>query len=153
MDVEVESIDYTSKRKLLLSAKRLRKEIKDRKIDIVHTHLFWSTIIARIACFGLNVKFIFSLHTIMSKDSFNYSKPMLWLEKLTYTKKQTVVGVSNAVLNDYNNVVGIRGESHVLYNFIDDSFFLPQLINKKEENRVLKLVAVGNIKPVKNYAF
>ncbi len=152
-NTHVGCINFSSKSRLLSSALKLRKQIIGRKINIVHSHLFWSTVIARIACIGLNVKFVFSLHTIMSKDSFNYSKPMLWLEKLTYTKKQTVVGVSNAVLNDYNNVVGIRGESHVLYNFIDDSFFLPQLINKKEENQVLKLVAVGNIKSVKNYPF
>ncbi len=146
-------LNFTKRTRILTIALKLRQIIKENKIDIIHCHLFWATLVARIACIGLDVKFIFSLHTVMSKDSFNNSKLMLWVEKLTYTNKQIVIGVSNTVLKDYNDSVGIKGESHVLYNFIDNSFFISQKKHERVNNNIIKLVAVGNIKPVKNYEY
>lgn len=148
------SVNFISKGKTFKAIFDLRKILKENRIEIIHSHLFWSTLIARIACIGLNIKFIFSLHTVMSKDSFNNSKLMKWIEKFTYTKNQIVIAVSNTVLNDYDKIIGLKGKRHVLYNFVDNSFFLPIDNHKKKVlSNMIKLVAVGNIKPVKNYNY
>ncbi|MEP1094462.1 MAG: glycosyltransferase family 4 protein [Cyclobacteriaceae bacterium] len=152
-DFEIFSLCFESKSTILSKAWKLRKIIQKNEIDIVHAHLFWSTLVARLACIGLGVKFIFSLHTIMSEDSFNKSRVMTLMEKLTYKKKQIVLGVSNSVLKDYDEIIGLKGQSHTLYNFIGDSFFQRSLTRINRKGNLIKMVAVGNIKAVKNYPF
>lgn len=144
------NLNHTRKHHIFRSVLKLRKIVKENKIKIVHAHLFWSTIIARIACAGLRVKFHFTIHTMMSKDSFDNSWVMTTLEKLTYRSNHIAIGVSESVLKDYDKTIGIKGESHVLYNFVNDAFFKNQP-TPKWSLKSIKLVAVGNIKPVKNY--
>jgi glycosyltransferase involved in cell wall biosynthesis len=54
------------------------------------------------------------------------------------------------VLKDFDNSIGIKGKSTVLHNFVPDDFFNNQ-IKYKSFSDELKLVAVGNLKEVKNY--
>ncbi len=156
--IPVINLDYTGKASIFKTVKRLKKIIEDHNIDYVHAHLYWSTIIARLATRKSKKveRFFFSLHTIMSLDSFNQSKIMLWLEKLTYKKKHCVIAVSETVLKDYDKVVGLKGPNHILHNFVTDAFFEK---GKKHEyvppstSSTIRMVAVGNIKPVKNYQY
>lgn len=152
-NVDIECINFTSKTKLFSSVLKLRKRIKKWNIEIVHAHLYWSTIIARLACLGLDVKFVFSLHTVMSVDSFSSNHVMLWLEKITYSSGQIVIGVSKVVLDDYDKIVGLRGESYILYNFIGDEFFSKSLVQRVDRINPIKIVAVGNASKAKNYIF
>src|SRR2546425_9385812 len=51
---------------------RLKKIIKIHQPVLVHAHLLYSSIIARIAC-PRNIPFVQTLHAIMSKNVFNKS--------------------------------------------------------------------------------
>lgn len=152
---KVITLNYKGMWDIITCAIRLREIIFKYKADIIHSHLFWSTVVARLAYMFLNVKLIFSVHTVMSHDSFNNSRFMALVEKLTYTSRQILIGVSKTVLVDYNETIGIKGRHFVLYNFIKDAFFYKK--RREAVNftapKTIRLVAVGNLKPVKNYNF
>jgi glycosyltransferase involved in cell wall biosynthesis len=94
---------------------------------------------------------IFSIHNLLSKDAFEINKVAKWVEFLTYRKKQLAIGVSDEVLKDYNNEIGLKGEAITLYNFFDEQFMRISYVLKQEINSELKLIAVGNLRRQKNY--
>jgi glycosyltransferase involved in cell wall biosynthesis len=98
------------------------------------------------------MKFVFTVHNPLSKDAFGVNRFSLWAEKLTYRKKQTVIGVSREVLHDYDTWVGIKGKSFVLYDYVHDKFFDLQYASCRDISSGLKLIAVGNLRRQKNYA-
>ena len=151
--VNVINLNYKGKYDIISVVKKLRKIILDNKIDIIHGHLFWPTLIGRLAC-PRTVKFIFTVHSILSKDAFASNILSLFAEKATYSSRQTAIFVSNAAKEDYDNFVGLTGKSYVVNNFIGDNFYL--LENRRSPDfsgESLKLVSVGNLKEAKNYPF
>jgi glycosyltransferase involved in cell wall biosynthesis len=56
------------------------------------------------------------------------------------------------VLKDFDKWVGIKGKSTVLYNVIDDSFFVNEP-KKNFRSNGLRMVAVGNLRWQKNYPY
>jgi glycosyltransferase involved in cell wall biosynthesis len=143
-------LNYKGKQSLPVTILKLRSLIQKHDIDLVHSHLLWPTFIARLAC-PRHVRFIFTVHNLLSEDAFKVNKLSEIAEKLTYTKNQDIIFVSEAAQQDYDQYIGIKGKSLVLYNFVDDKFFHNKI--EKTFNRNLSLVAVGNLKVQKNYLF
>jgi glycosyltransferase involved in cell wall biosynthesis len=98
------------------------------------------------------IKFIFTVHNLLSKDAFEANHLSLWAERLTYNKRQTIVAVSREVLHDYDVWVGIKGKSFVLYNYVHDKFFDLSFNPCSDVSAGLKLIAVGNLRRQKNYS-
>lgn len=130
---------------------RLNGIIKRNHVNIVHAHLWKSVMLARLAT-PLNVRFIFTIHSLLSEDPFRKSRLSLWIEKLSYKGRQEIIAVSKTALTDYSQVVAVQGKSHVIHNYVEDTFF-HQKSKLKNNQSVLRLVAVGNLKEVKNYFF
>lgn len=139
----------------LFAAHRLKKFIKQRDIDIVHSHLLLSTLITRIAS-PKNIPLITTIHTSVafSKD---YNKWYLkWLEKITYQfHKNIIVGVSKSVLQQYFTHLKHKVyKSYLVYTFVDIDKFKSE---KKEigsnEKAVCKLVSVGALRYPKNQLY
>jgi glycosyltransferase involved in cell wall biosynthesis len=128
---------------------RLRKIIQKHQVGIVHAHLWKSVLVARLAT-PKNVRLLFTLHSIMSKDAYE-SKVRLFLDRLLYRKNQEAIAVSQAVMEDFKQHVQVTGPQHILYNFVADKFF--NLQRKNQSNKQFSLVAVGNLKEAKNYPF
>ena len=144
------NLHATSFRNALTKVPAVKKIMKEGKFDIVHSHLYESNIIARLAA-PKQTKLFNSIHAVSSLASYNDNKLSLWLEKLTYKKKHHLVHVSQTVSNDFDRHIKIKGPSTVLYNFIEEAFFK---IPKNEFCRKnLKLVAVGNLRHQKNYPY
>ena len=151
-DSEIICLNIKGKRDILSAVKKLRKIIKEKKAAVVHSNLFWSVIIARLAC-GKKLPHIFSLATVMSTGIYKhkwYSGYTKILDKLTYKKNQAVISPTKEVLEDFDKEIGIKGKNAVLYNFVMNEFFNNQIEYTVPINK-LKLVAVGNLKDVKNY--
>jgi glycosyltransferase involved in cell wall biosynthesis len=141
-----------SRKDIFSAAAKLKKIISENNVDLVHSFLYWSVIVARLAC-GKKITHIFSLATIMSEHIYKdkwYSRYTQFIDKITYKKNQIVISPTKEVLDDFKKHVGIKGRQKILYNFVSDNFFKSQ-INYKYPSRKLKLVAVGNLKKVKNY--
>lgn len=135
------------------SVKGLRKIIRIHHPDIIHAHLFLSSIIARISCFS-KTPVVYSLHSQLSKNVFKKKWWLILLEKITIRNNHFPLAVSDFVLNDYRKTTGYKGNAGVLRNYIDDQYFKDRLKKSKNDNGFpLKVIAVGNIKEAKNYGF
>lgn len=137
---------------IFAAGKKLKEIIKENNVDFVHSFLYWSTIVARLAC-GRKTVHVFKLTTIMTKHVYRsrwYSGYTQIIDQLTYKKNQIVVSPTYEVLKDFDGAIGIKGKSKIINNFVLDNFFENQIEYKNPSNQ-LKLVAVGNVKDIKNY--
>jgi len=151
-DCFFQSLNFKSKRDLIKIVIQISRYIKRHKINLVHSHLVLSNIVARLAT-PAYIPLFNSLHSLAGKRFFR--KKYAWqtiAEKWTYKKRHTIIAVSDSVLQDYQHAIGIKGNAHVLHNFVADSFFAvaPHLY---KPTGTLSLVAVGSLKPEKNYQF
>jgi glycosyltransferase involved in cell wall biosynthesis len=129
----------------------VRRYIKKHRINIVHSHLCLSTVIARLAC-PSNVQLFSTIHNLPSKSYFKKSKILKWLEKLSYRSRHHIIAICKEVFNDYNKCIGVKGSYSILYNFVEDKFFQPSF-KPMSYNGTMRLVAVGNLKYQKNYPY
>lgn len=134
---------------------KLRRIIIENKVDIVHSQLYWSTILARFAT-PKNIPLVTSIQSSLT-GSVEYKKNWICrLEKYSYHRRPSVIiGVSQYTLDDYFDFLQLpRFQTHVLYNFVDTSVFHGRKNNsepKKQDG--FRLVTVGNLKPQKNQQF
>jgi glycosyltransferase involved in cell wall biosynthesis len=136
---------------LVMAVKKVKRYIREHKIEIVHSHLYRANILSRLAVPD-GIPVFNSIHAISSLAAYNGNKLTLHLEKLTYRKRQHIVAVSREVLNDFIKYVGLRGKASVLYNFVDERFFASEP-KKDFSTGGLRLVAVGNLRHQKNYPY
>ena len=131
---------------------RLRKIIRQYNPLLVHAHLYTSSVVARIAT-PKKTPLVFSIHTMLSIENYNKKKLSLVAEKLTYRKHHHVISVSKQALADFSQYVGLKGPSYILYNFIHPLYFQNSRLTSYVNGKELKMVAVGNLKESKNYAY
>ncbi len=146
---KVYKINFKTWLLLFYYAIRLHRIIKKTQVAIVHAHLWKSVTLARLATPG-NVRFIFTIHSPLSEDPFRKSRLSLCIEKLSYRGRQEILAVSKTALLDYSQMIKIQGKNHVIHNYVEDNFFLQKLLPKINQG-ALRLIAVGNLKEVKNY--
>ncbi len=145
-------LHMTSRSEVFSAAKKLRKIIEENEVTFVHSFLYWSIVVARLAI-GKKTSHIFSLASMVTEHIYQhkwYSGYTQLIDKITYNKKQVVISPTEEVLKDFDRSIGIKGKAKVLYNFVLDDFFKNQ-IDYHQHSDQLKFVAVGNIKEVKNY--
>ena len=145
-------LNMGSKNGIFKAAGKLKKIIAENDIALVHSFLYWSGIVARIAC-GKKIPYVFSLATMMTAGVYRlkwYSGYTLLLDRFTYRKSHFIISPTAEVLQDFSNSVGLKGNYKVLYNFVKEEFFENKLVYTIP-NGWLRLVAVGNLKDVKNY--
>lgn len=147
-----ECLDFRKKLDIPKISFKLNRIIKKHQVNLIHSHLYWPTIVARIANVG-KLPHIFSVHTIMTYDAFKPNRLSKYLEKLTYSSQQTALFVSRAAYSDYQSHIRVSGKTAVLYNFIRDDYFEPSVRKVNFEKESLRLVSVGNLRPQKGYLF
>ena len=79
------NLQCSSFTQLISKSRIVRKYIRDNKIDIVHSHLYESNLLARLGT-PQSVSLINSIHAISSLASYKVNKLSLYLEKLSYKK-------------------------------------------------------------------
>lgn len=147
------SLGFRNKLSLLVCVFKLRKIIKKHSPDLIHSHLIYSSLIARMAC-PSNIPLLYSIHGELSKSDFNNSKILTFLEKSTLRKNHSLLAVSNVVLKDYQKTITHKLKSFVLHNYISDEYLEQKIVSKNYDDlQSLKLIAVGNIKAAKNYGY
>ena len=135
---------------IFATTRRLKKIIDEKQPLLVHSHLFVSTICARLAT-PRNIPLVTTLHSTYSVDAFMKNSKSTWAEKLTLKKRHSLIAVSNYVLKDYLNYIPFNGKKFVLYNFLPEEAF--SITPLKPEVKTLRCVAVGNLKEAKNYPY
>jgi hypothetical protein len=110
------NLNRKSNTELYTKSRIVRKYIKENKIDLVHSHLFFASVVARLGT-PRQVPLLNTLHVISSLDNYTKSRLALYLEKLTYRKRHHIIAVSQEVLNDFDKWVGVKGKGTVLVQF------------------------------------
>jgi glycosyltransferase involved in cell wall biosynthesis len=138
-----------------MAALKLRALIKEHKVDIVHSHLFWSTVVARLGV-PKKIPLITTIHTFV-KTSVEYQPwRMRVLEKLTYLcRKNVIIAVAKGALDEYFDFIKVKPyKAFALYTFVDTAIFNDQLTHvPKPAGDTFKIVTVGNLKVQKNHQF
>ncbi len=139
---------------IAVAAMQLRKIIKDNNVSIVHSHLFWSTVVARLGV-PKKVQLVTTIHAFVA-SSFEY-RPwrMRMIEKLTYKiRKSTIVAVAKGALDEYFTFINIKPHNaYHLHTFVDTSVFNTSVQKEKKDSPTFKLITVGNLKEQKNHRF
>ena len=149
--VKIKKLNYRSKFDIFGCALQLRRYIRKNNIQVVHSHLFMSTIIARLAC-PKDVKLFTTIHSLPSKNYFADSRMAKWMEKITYRKRHHIIAICHEVFRDYKKCIGLKGSYTILYNYVEDVYHTPSY-KKMSFNGTFRMVAVGNLKKAKNYPY
>jgi glycosyltransferase involved in cell wall biosynthesis len=128
---------------------RLNSLIKKISPSIVHSQLFWSNMIARLAT-PSSIPLYFTNQSIQKHEAFS-KKWQVLIEKLTYKKRHTLISVSETVEKEYQDFIGIKGKHYILYNIADDVYFKEP--RRKFDISEIRCVNVGRLHPQKNQKF
>jgi glycosyltransferase involved in cell wall biosynthesis len=148
------SMNLKSNFSLPLAILKLRRIIIENKVDIVHTHLFWPTAIARIAT-PIKIPLITTIHTSVSA-ALDYK---LWrirvIDRITYRlRKSIIIGVSNTALKDYFTFLNLKPfRSYLLNTFVDVNRFNVESLKKIHPAGKFLIVSVGALRAGKNYEY
>lgn len=136
------------------TAIKLRKLIKEYNVDIVHTHLFWPTLIARIAT-PKNIPLITTIHAFIA-ESVEYRKWfMRFLDKSSYKiRNSIIIGVAKGVTKEYFSFLKLKPfKSYALYTFVDTNKFRLNSKSLRIEQQNFRLISVGALRLQKNHQF
>jgi glycosyltransferase involved in cell wall biosynthesis len=152
--VNIHCLHYKGPVNLLQTLWRLRKIIKDNKIDIVHSHLNPTSFYANLA----RPKHVPQLHTVhIAYTADKETRPILkYLEQKLYFNKPycNLVHLSEFTKTDFLRALPFKGHTYVLNNFIADEFFDHEPKTYQGNNtRALRMLAVGNFRDQKNYGY
>jgi glycosyltransferase involved in cell wall biosynthesis len=132
---------------------KLRRIIRKHRPALVRSQLVLSTVLARLST-PRHIPLVFSIHNTLSSliPKTIPGKIISWIERNVRRKNVLLIGVTQAIINDYRKHFGYKGESTVLYNYVRDDFFtLPASQSPVPDE--LRLLAVGNLRLQKNYPF
>lgn len=147
-------LNMRSKLMAPLAALQLRKIIKKNNVSIVHSHLFWSTVLARMGT-PKNVSLVTTIHAFVASSIEYQPWRMRVMEKLTYKiRKGTIVAVAKGALEEYFTLINIKPHNaYHLYTFVDTAVFKEPVVVNKPTSKTFRLVSVGNLKEQKNHRF
>lgn len=171
----VELIDFEGNNKPFKDAIFLKRVLKDKKIDIVHSRSGHTSGNYAKVCSEMSVPLIVSIHNerAMFKNSwvnrpilsFIRSQYLSYHKSLTLKYSNKIIGHSIANLNyytDHFNTLGIGQKYDILYNGVDFSKFkdFPSLEIRKQteldefrKSHDIVLIHIGSFKEQKNHKY
>ena len=133
---------------------RLKKIIKENNVDIVHSHLFWPTVLARMGT-PKNIPLITTIHAFIA-TSVEYKKWYIrLLDRITYKlHKNIIITVAKGALDEYFDFLKVkRYKAYALHTFVDVKIFNENNALPKKESNVFKLITVGALRKQKNHIY
>jgi glycosyltransferase involved in cell wall biosynthesis len=137
-----------------LTALKLRRIIKQYKVDIVHTHLFWPTLIARLGV-PSNIPLITTIHAFIA-TSVEYKKWFIrFLDKNSYRlRRSIIIGVAQGAMNEYFSFLNIKPyRNYILYTFVDTAWFNKMHVPSTANGEPLRVINIGALRVQKNQQF
>ena len=133
---------------------RFKKVVKAEKPDIVHTHLFWPTVIARAAV-PKKIPLITTIHAFIASSVEYKHWHIRFLDKLTYPlRKSIIIVVAKGALEEYFSFLKLKPyKSYALYTFVDVNRFNPANIPPKSLSKTFRVISVGALRTQKNFGF
>jgi glycosyltransferase involved in cell wall biosynthesis len=130
------------------------KLVREQKPDLVHTHLFWPTLVARITV-PKRMPLITTIHAFIATSGEYKHWYIRFLDKLSYKfHKSIIIVVAKGALNEYFSFLHLKPyKAYALYTFVDVERFDVNRISSAKNNTAFKLVAVGALRLQKNYPY
>ncbi|MBL0055608.1 MAG: glycosyltransferase [Chitinophagaceae bacterium] len=131
-----------------------RKLVKREKPDMVHTHLFWPTFIARFAV-PKRIPLITTIHAFIA-SSVEYTHWYIrFLDKISYRyRKSIIIVVAKGALQEYFSFLKLKPyKSYALYTFVDIGRFTGGTGGDKGPSPVFRVISVGALRTQKNYTY
>ncbi len=148
------SMDLKSLFSLPRAIIKLRRIIRSNNVDMVHTHLFWPTIVARIAT-PRKIPLLTTIHTSIA-TSLNYKH---WhiraIDQVTNRlRKSVIIAVSKNSLKEYLNFLKVKPfRSYLLYTFVDAKRFVLKAPRQQAIDDKFLVVSVGALREGKGYEY
>lgn len=137
-----------------LYAWRLRRIIQKRKVDIVHSRLFWATLIARLGT-PKRIPLVTTIHAYIA-SSLEYRKWFIrWLDKLSYGWHKTfMMADSKGALDEYFSFLQLQPYKAISpYTFVDVRKFAHTHRRPWQPGTPLRLISVGRLTQQKNHRY
>ena len=137
---------------LPLAVFKFRRLVKKEKPAMVHTHLFWPTVIARAAV-PKNIPLITTIHAFIATSVEYKHWHIRFLDKLTYRLRKTIIiVVAKGALEEYFSFLKLKPyKAYALYTFVDVNRFDASQVTKKEDSPVFRVISVGALRTQKNH--
>jgi L-malate glycosyltransferase len=137
---------------LPLAVFKFRKLIKNEKPDLIHTHLFWPTIIARVAV-PKQYPLITTIHAFIATSVEYKNWHVRFLDKLTYRlRKHIIITVARGATEEYFSFLKIKPyKAYTLYTFVDINRFNTNTIKLKIPSATFRVISIGALRKQKNY--
>lgn len=87
---------------------RLRRLVRERRIDVVHTHMPLPAVAARLALPGRRPAFVHTEHNMWDR----YRRPTRWANAATYRRNARVIAVSDGVAGSIRSRVPVEVVVH-----------------------------------------
>ena len=132
----------------------LRKIIKENAVDLVHTHLFWPTLLARFST-PKQTPLITTIHTYINFVP-DYKKWVIrFLDRFSYQfRNNIIVVVSDGALKQYFDFLKIKPyKAYRLYTFVDINVFSSNQKIKPHLQEVFKVFTTGTLRYPKNHEY
>lgn len=133
---------------------KFRKLVKEENPALVHTHLFWPTIVARLSV-PKKIPLITTIHAFIATSVEYKHWHIRFLDRLTYKmRKSTIIVVAKGALKEYFSFLNLKPyKAYTLYTFVDvDRFNIEKIVSEKDQE-VFKLIAIGALRLQKNYNY
>jgi glycosyltransferase involved in cell wall biosynthesis len=141
---------------LPLAIIKLKNVIRKENPQLVHTHLFWPTIIARIAL-PKKIPLITTIHAFIASSVEYKNFHIRVLDKITYRfKKSSIIAVAKDALTEYFSILKLKPyKAYVLYTFVDTVIFNTTTLNPPPSSipAIFKVISVGALRKQKNYDY
>jgi glycosyltransferase involved in cell wall biosynthesis len=143
-------LDINNPKYFFLKTFFLRKYILSTKIDIVHSHLAYPTLLSKIACPNFVALFVTYHNMEYCEESPNYSWKLVFIDNfLSRFKKSIHIYVSNTVKKCVElKLPNSKTKGAVIPNF-SSNIFTPKYAYKPDNK--IRLISIGGLKKVKNH--
>lgn len=133
---------------------KLKKIIKENNVDLVHSHLFWPTLVARLAT-PKKIPLITTIHVFIANSLEYKNAHIRILDKITYRyRKNIIIAVAKGALEEYFTELKLKPyKTYLLYTFVDTNKFKPSHENAQKNNQCFKFITVGALRKQKNHQY
>lgn len=132
---------------------RFRKILNQYRVSLVHSRLFWPTILARMAT-PKRIPLVTTIHTYVA-NSIEYKKRIMrWLEIFSYKMHKTyMLADSKGALDEYFSFLSLKPYKAVSpYTFVDPRIFKNEA-GSRSGGTDFKMITVGRLTVQKNHIY
>jgi len=148
------NLNLASLLSLPLAIFKFRKVVKKEKPAIVHTHLFWPTVVARFSV-PKKTPLITTIHAFIATSLEYKNWYVRFLDKFTYRfRKNIIIGVAKQATDEYFSFLKLKPyKAYTLYTFVDINQFNIENAASKLSSPIFKVISVGALRMQKNYLY